>query len=241
MKIGAETAAWSRRYQAALCKHLAQGMKSTLQSTAKLGRQAVTLGLETLDVARLHEQAMTALVSSAGSPISTRREVAERAKVFFAEAIVPIEATHRAAMKAGVRIDQLTRTLRRRTRASSASVGKLERAIAQRQAADVVLKKGADQHAKLSAEAERLQKQLQHQTRDLLSAQEDERQKTGRQLRNEIAQALVAIDLSLSALRTSASANIWRIGERDCQRASFGGTITQGCARVRDQQVHLWP
>jgi signal transduction histidine kinase len=56
------------------------------------------------------------------------------------------------------------------------------------------------------AEAERLQRQLRHQTRERLSAQEDERQKLGRELRNEVGQALLAIDLSLLALKTWANA-----------------------------------
>ena len=214
LKTDAERVEWSRRYQMALRRFLRQGKSASLLPAARLGRRAVTLGLETLDVASLHEQALTALAPLGGSSRTTRHKTTERAKVFFAEVIVPIEATHRAALKAEVRIDQLTRTLRRRRNESSVSAKRLQRAIAQRQAAEAVLKQGADQHAKRLAEAQGLQKQLRHQTRELLSAQEDERQKTGRELRNEIAQALLAIDLSLLALKTSASANTGTLEDR---------------------------
>ena len=230
LKTDAERVEWSRRYQMAMHRFLRQEKSASLLPAARLGRRAVTLGLETLDVARLHGQALTALAPLGGSSRTTRHKTTERAKVFFAEAIVPIEETHRAAMKAGVRIGQLTRTLRRRTRASSVSVGQLERAIAQRQAVEAVLKQSADRHAKLLAKAERLQKQLRHQTRELLSGQEDERQKTGRELRNEIVQALVAIELSLLALGTSASANT---GKLDKEIANAQRLVRQSRKRGR--------
>ncbi|TFH40140.1 MAG: hypothetical protein E4H01_17085 [Lysobacterales bacterium] len=207
VKMNAERTEWSRRYRTAMRRFLRQGKSGSLLPAARLGRRAVTLGLETLDVARLHAQALTALASSADSSGSAGHKVGEQAEVFFAETIVPIEATHRAALKAEVQIDQLTRTLRRRGNESSASARRLQRAIPQRQAAEAVREKDADQHAKLLAEAQRLQHHFRHQTRELLSAQEDVRERTSVALRNDIAQALLAIDLSLLALKVSASVN----------------------------------
>ena len=64
----------------------------------ELGREAVALGLEMLDLARFHEQALTAMVLPDGSS-RTRRRIIGRAKIFFAEAGVPIEKTHCAALK----------------------------------------------------------------------------------------------------------------------------------------------
>ena len=228
LKTDAERVEWFRRYQMAMRRFLRPGKSGSLVPAARLGRRAAILGLETLDVARLHEQALTALPSSADSSGTTRHKVAEQTKVFFAEAIVPIEATHRAALDAEVRIDRLTRTLRRRTKESCVSAGQLERAIAQRQALEAALKKSADQDARLLGEAQGLQEHLRHRTREILSAQEDERENTSRELRNEIAQALLAIDLSLLALKTSAGAdterlekkiaNAQRLAEQSCKR-----------------------
>lgn len=130
--------------------------------------------------------------------------MAERAKLFFEEVIAPIEATHRAARKVEERIDQVTRRLRQRKNETSVATRRLQRAIPQRQAAEEVLKKVADQQAERLAEAQRLQKQVRRQTRELLSAQEGERREISAELRDEIAQALIAVDLSLLALKTSA-------------------------------------
>ncbi|MBI3867228.1 MAG: hypothetical protein HY299_01750 [Verrucomicrobia bacterium] len=45
------------RYEAALRKHLRPGARQSLQPALRLGRQAVALGLETLELARVHERA----------------------------------------------------------------------------------------------------------------------------------------------------------------------------------------
>jgi len=184
-------------------KHLAQGPGASLKPALGLGRQAAALGLETLDVAGFHKRAMTALVSPGGSS-RTRQQMIKRAKRFFAETIVPIEKTHRAALKADIRVHQLTKTLRRRTVESSASTRYLERGIAKRQAVEAALKKSGRRHARLLAELHRLQKHLRDLTHTLLSTQEDERQKTGHQLHDDMAQALIAIDLRLLVLKKAA-------------------------------------
>jgi len=69
----------SRRYQAALQKHLKQGPRASQQSADGLGRQALAIGLETLDLAKIHEQALIALVSPSYSP-GTRDGMVKRAQ-----------------------------------------------------------------------------------------------------------------------------------------------------------------
>src|ERR1035437_11009737 len=102
--------ALSRRYVTALRKHLRQGPRASLQPAHDLGCQAAALDLETLDVARIHEGALATLEAS-----SSRDGFIKRAEFFFAEAITPIEETHRAALKANVRLRQLSKILGRRT------------------------------------------------------------------------------------------------------------------------------
>ncbi len=58
----------SRRYQAALLRHLQQEPPAGLRSANGLGREALDLGLETLDLARIHEQSLIALASPSYSP-----------------------------------------------------------------------------------------------------------------------------------------------------------------------------
>ena len=205
VKTEARTSGWPRRYGAALRKHLAPGSQASLQPAFRLGRQAVALGLETLDLARIHEQALTTLVMS-GRSSRTRERMIERAMSFFAEAIVPIERTHPAALKADVRFQQLAQTLRQRSVESSASKRHLERGVARRRAAEAALKKSGQHRLKLLQKSRRLQERLREQTRTMLSAQEDERKKSSRQLQDEIAQTLLAINVRLLTLKNAGRA-----------------------------------
>src|SRR5689334_18085571 len=100
----------SQGYAAALQKHLKQSSGATLQPARGLGHKAVSLGLETLDVARVHEAALASLEAS-----SSRDGIIKRSQMFFTEAITPIEQTHRAAVQAKARLTQANRTLDRRT------------------------------------------------------------------------------------------------------------------------------
>ena len=113
----------SQQYVAALKKHLRQGSRAIppCEPARRLGREAAALKLETLDVARIHQGALAALEAS-----RSRDGVIERAEIFFAEAITPIEETHRAALKANVRLSQLRQTLGRRTMDLAASQPVLE-------------------------------------------------------------------------------------------------------------------
>ena len=81
----------SRRYGAALRKYLSQGPQANLNLARSLGRKSVDLGLETLDIAKIHERALATL------PQASRDGTLKRAEIFFAEAVTPIEKTHEAA------------------------------------------------------------------------------------------------------------------------------------------------
>src|SRR5690242_18946760 len=62
---------FSRRYHAALRRHLAQqGRKTGPPPPSGLGRQAMMIGLESLDLARIHEEALVTLVLPSYSPDS---------------------------------------------------------------------------------------------------------------------------------------------------------------------------
>ena len=204
--MNAKTARWSRRYRTALRKHLEQGPRASLRPAHGLGREAVALGLETLGLARIHQQALPTLASPGGSSGAGQRMI-ERAKSFFAETLVPIEKTHRAALKADILVTQLTRTLRRRTAESSASARCLKRSILLRQGAEQALKKSGRRHTRLLAELRRLQKHLRGLTRTHLSTQEGERRRMSLWLDDEIAQVLIAIDLQMLTLKKAARAS----------------------------------
>src|SRR5579859_138053 len=121
----------SRRYVVALRKYLKQERRASLQPSRKLGHQAVTFGMETLDLARIHEQALIALVLPCYTP-SIRDVMIQRAGIFFAEAITPIEKRHRTAREANVQLNQMVERLNRRSVALAVSNRELKREIAQR-------------------------------------------------------------------------------------------------------------
>ena len=173
-----------------------------MQPAHDLGRRAAALDLETLDVVRIHEGALAALEASSSSD-----GVIKRAEIFFAEAITPIEETHRAALRANARLSQLTKTLGRRTVELAASNRSLKQGIVQRKTVEQALKKSGEHSRKLLKESRRLQKHLQRLTHQILSAQEDKRKKISRDLHDEIAQTLLGINVRLLALKREAAIN----------------------------------
>ena len=190
----------SRRYASVLGKYLKQGPQASLRPARELGRQAVSIGLETLDVTRIHEGVLATLEAS-----SSRDGIIERAEIFFAEAITPIEKTHHAALKANVRLSQLSRTLSRRTADLAASNQSLKEGISQRKAVEKALKKSDEQSKKLLEESRDLQKHLQRLAHRMIAAQEDKRKKISHDLQDEIAQTLLGINVRLLTLKKDAA------------------------------------
>jgi len=196
----------SRQYHAALRKHLKQGPWAGLQQAKGLGRQAVTIGLETLELARIHEQALIKLVLPSDSP-ATRDAMVRKAGTFFAEAITPIEKTHRTAREANVQLNQMIEKLSRRSVDLAASNRQLKQEIAQRKSVEEALRKSEQHHGQLLEQSRRMQEQLRFLSRQLLSAQEEERKKISRELHDVIAQTLTTINVQLAALKKEAAVN----------------------------------
>jgi signal transduction histidine kinase len=194
----------SRQYHAALRKHLKRGRPVTLRPARSLGRLAITNGLETLDLARIHEQALIKLVLPSHSP-DTWEMMARRAGTFFAEAIVPIENTHRIAQETNLHLGRLYRRLRQRSSELVASNRRLKGEIAQRKSAEDSLRKSEQHYDALLEQSQRMQEQLRFVSRQLLSAQEEERKKISRELHDVIAQTLTSINLRLGALKKEAA------------------------------------
>jgi signal transduction histidine kinase len=188
-------------YRAALGRYLKQGGVESLQRAQRLGRRAAALGLETLDLARIHERAVLSAVEAlpAGSAASRERLV-RRAGTFFAKAILPLEATHRAAMEITGRLRELNKEMDRRTRDLTASNRKLRREIVRRNAVEESLRKSEERSNGLLAQSRHLQLQLRLLSRRVLSAQEEERKRISRELHDVIAQMLTGINMALPGL-----------------------------------------
>jgi signal transduction histidine kinase len=196
----------SRRYQAALRKHLKQGSQASSEPAQRLGRQAMATGLETLDLARIHEQALITLVLP-GYSARTRDTMVRRAGAFFAEAITPIEKTHHTAHDANVHLNRMIETLNRRSADLADSNRQLKREVAQRKSVEESLRNSQRHYSQLLEQSHHLQEQLRHLSRQLLLAQEEERKRISRELHDEIAQTLTGINVRLAALKTEATVN----------------------------------
>jgi signal transduction histidine kinase len=191
-----------RQYQAALRDYVMHQPGSGLERARKLGRDAVSLGMETLDVARIHEQALMEVVSTY-TP-GTGDGIFRRAGAFFAECITPIEKTHRAALEANASLRRLNDSLSQRAIELAASNRHLKREVVQRKAAEEALKKSERHYSELLQESRRMQEQLRRLSHQLLSAQEEERKTISRELHDEIAQTLTGINVQLGTLKASA-------------------------------------
>jgi signal transduction histidine kinase len=198
----------AQRYVAALRKHLKEGPRAIPpRGTAQgLGRRAMALGLETLDLARFHEQALITLMLPGYSP-DTRERMIRRAGTFFAEAITPIEQTHRAAQEDNDQLVQLNHLLRRRSVDLTASNRQLQREILQRKTVEESLRKSEQHYSELLEQSRHMQEQLRLLSRQLLSAQEEERKMISRELHDQIAQTLTGINIQLAALKTESLVN----------------------------------
>ena len=197
----------SRIYHLALRNYLNQSAGSDMETAREFGRQAMALGLETLDMARIHEIALIALVLPTYSA-STNNSLMGRAGLFFAEAITPIEKTHRGAREANTHLNQIVKTLSQRTLELASSVEELKQEISQRKAVEESLRASELTSSLLLAKSQQMQEELRHLSRQLLSVQEEERRKISRELHDVIAQTLTSINVRLAALKTESSDSI---------------------------------
>jgi signal transduction histidine kinase len=197
----------AQRYVVALRKHLKQDPQAGLQPAQGLGRRALALGLETLDLARFHEQALITLVLPSYSP-GTRDVMVRRAGKFFAEAITPIEKTHRTAQEDNEQLVQLNHLLHQRSADLIASNRKLQQEIHERKSVEESLRKSEHHYSELLEQSRHMQEQLRLLSRQLLSAQEEERKMISRELHDQIAQTLTGINIQLATLKAEAMVNV---------------------------------
>lgn len=191
-----------QQYVVALRKHLRQGTPASLQGALRVGRQAVVLGLETLALARIHEQALATVEISKNKAGSLKQ-----ADIFFYEANAPIEETHRAARQTKAHLSQVMATLGRRTEELAVSNRQLQQGIRRHKIMEDASAKRGRHHQKSLEESLELQKRLRQLTHQVMRAQEDERKKISCELQDDIAQTLLGINVRLLSLKLAAQSN----------------------------------
>ena len=192
--------ALERKYETALRRYLAGGSAASLKPAIRLGRQAVKSGLGTLELSLIHERTLLKQALPMTS-VKARDHFIKRAARFFAEAVLPLEETQRAAREVTAHLNELNKALSRHTRDLLASNRKLTQEIARRKAAEQSLRQNRKDANELLSAARRTHKQLQLLSRRILSSQEEERKRISRDLHDVVAQMLNGINLRLAELR----------------------------------------
>jgi two-component system, NarL family, sensor histidine kinase DegS len=192
------------RYLTALRGHLDRKATARGHRAEVLGRAALAGGIATVELAFMHAQAMVTLASTHDFA-KTRNGTLKRAGLFFTQALIPLEAAQRATRETNRHLQQRNETLRRHTAELTTGNRRLEREIVRRKAGEVVIRKGQKDYRALFLESQVMQKKLRQLTRQIISAQEEERKQISRELHDEVVQTLVGINVELSALSTGAS------------------------------------
>jgi len=197
---------FSRGYEEALRRRLKEGPRASVALAQRLGRQALRDGLQTLDLAKLHERVLVTQILP-GCPSGKRATLVKQAGIFFAAATTPMEDTYPDAREANAHLKTFVETLSQRTVELAASNLELSIEITQRKAVEKRLKDSERHYSHLLKQSDRLQEELRRLSRQILSAQEDERRKISRELHDVIAQTLTGINVRLAKLKQEAAAN----------------------------------
>ena len=192
----------SQNYVTALSAHLRPGAPVRLLTAQGLGRQAVALGLETLELARIHERALVKL-----NLLPDKTRLIRHAESFFIEVNTPIEETHRATQAGEVHLSRLKETLGQRTVELAVTNRQIKRGVVRRKVMEEAAEKTGQHYKKCLEESLELQKRLRLLTHCVIASQEDERKSISHELHDEIAQTLLGINVRLLSLKQEARVN----------------------------------
>jgi signal transduction histidine kinase len=202
----ASTSRLAARYLAALRAHLSHGEDSSLATANALGKQALKQGLDTLDLARIHELALVALLPPEHPPNDGDVSIL-RSGAFLRQALTP-SATATSATPQGPQPATTPPAERPGHRAEVATLKQhLQRETDRRKEAEQALKTSHQHYEQLLAQSHLMQAQLRHLSHQILLAQEEERKQISRELHDEISQILTGINVRLAALKIEATAN----------------------------------
>lgn len=199
--------ALSARYLIALRAHLNEKNPGNGNQAQGLGRAVLAGGLATRDLALMHEQAIAHL-SSATDLHGARSGPLKRAGLFFAQALVPLEAAQRATRATNRNLQERNETLRRHTADLIKDNRRLEREVERCKAGEAIIRQGEQEHRALLTQSHIMQRKLRQLTRQIISAQEEERKQISRELHDEVVQTLVGINVELAGLATGASVGL---------------------------------
>ena len=199
-------AQFAATYQASLQAHWDKGPQLGLKSAHDLGDQAVVMGIETLQLALLHDQALSALTLPSWD--ADKRDVMfNRAAIFFNEVFARIEQTHPAQVSPANALNHANVALKQRTRQLAVSRASLRSHIAKRKGRDKSLKNSDLLAKSLLRNSHKLEQKLKTLKHRILAATEEARKQISLEVHDEIAQTLLGINVRLLTLQKAAAAN----------------------------------
>ena len=195
---------WSRRYQAALRTHLNADDRESLEAVRGLGSEILAAGLPMLELAKLHERLLVSELLPT-FPTARRAALIKRAGKFFAAAVVFTGKTRDHGAEGDSPLEEAVEALSQRTVELAASNLALSAEITRRESVEEVLREKERGYARVIKESAVLHEQLRNLSRQILSAQENERKEISRELHDMVGQTLTGINLRLAALKAAAA------------------------------------
>ncbi len=200
---GAGIDGFPRRYLAALRVHMNSAAEPAPGPAGRLGLRACELGIDTLDLAHIHDEALASLAAPSDRKMGGRGP-AGRAASFFAQAMAPIEANHRPAVEALAERRRLGRTIDRGLLDLDVAHRALGRETSRRRGAQEALETSDGKHRLLLKRSRAMEAELRHLSRSLLTAHEEERRRISRELHDALGQTLSAVNVGLASLKAAA-------------------------------------
>lgn len=188
---------FSRRYAVRLQEYLVVGSRTVLGKAVALGRQAVQLGLATLDLAQIHHGALDTLGTTCKAAARLRR----RAQRFFNEVQTSLVEQQPAVLQFHQEANQFEGQLRVRKGQLAAAQLRLQKGLLKRRTLEAKLRKAGTQFVQLQQSSANKEASLRHLTHELMLAHEEERRLVRGQLQDKIGQTLLGIGIQLLNLK----------------------------------------
>jgi len=195
-----------RAYSDGLLRYLKGAPDYSLDEARKVGESSLDLGMEPLDLAKLHQEALISLVPNT-SLIANFDKMIRLAGDFFVAAVTPIEGSHQAVRKDNIQLRSTVDKLSKKTLKLAASNSALKAEIKTRGLVEASLRISKSTSSQLLMESLHIQEELRLLSRRLLVAQEEERKTISRELHDIVAQTLTSINVRLASLTLQTNTN----------------------------------
>ena len=157
-----------------------------------------------LELAKLHERFLVSELLP-GFPVRKRAALIKRAGKFFAAAVLPGRKTPGHGKESSTPLEETVEILSQRTVDLAASNLALSAEITRRESVEEALKAKERGYARVIKESAALHEQMRQLSRQILSAQENERKEISRELHDMVGQTLTGINIRLAALKAAAT------------------------------------